>query len=194
TPETLTPAVEYTWVMTGATTGSGSGAIVPNPYLFNIGETTITWSATSSSGLHQCTQTITVVDQQAPAFTMPTLATGYCVEGFLSATYNPGGTYYNNDLIPARRDYHILTNGNTLLDLTNITDNCPGPYPISWTIDFGNNGTTDLSGTGQISTYGSDINFPLGDNLVTYTVTDAHGNHTSGTRMFVVKPRPDIND
>ena len=135
--------------------------------------------------------TTNVLDNQPPTFIPPTLATGYCVEGFLQATYNPGGTYYVNDLTPARRDYYILTAGNNLLDLTNITDNCPGPITIAWTIDFGNNASIDLSGTGQIS-LATPINFPLGDNLITWVVTDAHGNSTTATTILKVVPRPDI--
>lgn len=177
--------------MTGATTGSGSGAIIPNPYTFNVGTTTITWTATNIAGSDVCTQTITVMDNQPPTFIPPTLATGYCVEGFLQATYNPGGTYYVNDLTPARRDYYILTAGNTLLDLTNITDNCPGPITIAWSIDFGNNASIDLSGTDQIS-LATPINFPLGDNLITWSVTDANGNSTTATIILKVVPRPDI--
>ena len=66
-----TPPISYTWVMTGATTGSGSGAIIPNPYTFDIGVTTITWRATNIAGFDECTQTITVVDNQPPTFTAP---------------------------------------------------------------------------------------------------------------------------
>ena len=120
------------------------------------------------------------------------LVNGYCVEGFVQAIYNPGGAYYVNDLTPVRRDYYILTNGNTLLDLTGISDNCGIPV-ISWEIDFGNNGSTDVTGTDHIS-LSTPINFPLGINLITYTVTDVNGNDTSGNVILTVLPRPDILD
>ncbi|TRZ69813.1 MAG: HYR domain-containing protein, partial [Bacteroidetes bacterium] len=74
-----TPPISYTWVMTGATTGLGSGAIIPNPYTFNVGVTTITWRATNIAGFDECTQTITVVDNQPPTFTAPS-PLSFCVE------------------------------------------------------------------------------------------------------------------
>jgi hypothetical protein len=141
-----------------------------------------------------CSQTISVTDNQQPVFTPPTLSSGYCVEGFIAAIYKPGGVYYVDDLTPVRRDYYILTAGNTLLDLNPalISDNCPGTLAISWTIDFGNNGSSDMSGNGQISLV-TPINFPLGDNLVTWTVTDANGNFSQESTILKVLPRPEIN-
>jgi len=135
-----------------------------------------------------------IPDNTKPVFIPPGLATGYCVEGFLAAVYKPGGVYYVDDLTPPRRDYYILTSGNTLLDLNTgtITDNCPGTITISWTIDFGNNGSTEQSGIGQMS-LATPIDFPLGDNLVTWTVTDANGNQYSESRILKVLPRPNLN-
>ena len=183
--------VTWSWDMTGATIDAGTGPI--GNYVFNVGTTTITWTATNVSGTDDCLQTITITDDQSPVFTLPVLADGYCVEGFISAIYNPGGTYYIDDLTPDRRDYYILTNGNTLLDLTGISDNCPGAVTISWEVDFGNDATIDLTGNGQIS-LSTPINFPLGTNLITYTVTDAYGNETSASVILTVLPRPDITD
>jgi hypothetical protein len=184
----------WTWTMTGATTASGTGRpITPIPFTFNVGITTIMWRAENISGFDECVQTITVTDIESPTFILPSIADGYCVEGFIEAVYNPGGTYYVDDLTPERRDYHILTSGNTVLDLINVSDNCPGTITISWTIDFGINSTIDLSGNGQISA-STPINFPLGDNLITWTVTDASGNIETGSTIFRVLPRPEILD
>jgi PKD repeat protein len=76
----------------------------------------------------------------------------------------------------------------------NINDNCAlkAPEPISWTIDFGNNGSIDLSGTGQLSLYGTAIQFPAGTNRITYTVTDAAGNTDVRYVDLNVIPRPGI--
>lgn len=132
-------------------------------------------------------------DNEPPSFTLPALGSGYCVEGFEVAVYNPGGTYYVNDLVPARRDYHIVASGSTLLEVSNLSDNCPGTLTLGWEIDFGNNGSTDLSGDGQISD-STPINMPLGNSLITWTLTDANGNETTQTATFVVLPRPELND
>ncbi|MBK6348248.1 MAG: HYR domain-containing protein [Bacteroidales bacterium] len=183
--------VTWSWEMTGAVIDNGTGPI--DNYTFPVGTTTITWTATNASGTDVCTQTITITDDEPPVFTLPVLADGYCVEGFISAIYNPGGTYYIDDLTPDRRDYYILTNGNTLLDLTGVSDNCPGAVTISWEIDFGSNATIDLTGNGQISV-STPINFPLGTNLITFTVTDVYGNDTSASVNLTVLPRPDITD
>ncbi|MFH1120838.1 MAG: HYR domain-containing protein, partial [Bacteroidota bacterium] len=183
--------VTWSWVMAGATVDAGTGPI--DDYTFNTGITTITWTATNVSGTDDCTQTITITDDEPPVFILPVLADGYCVEGFDAALYNPGGIYYVDDLTPDRRDYYILTNGNTLLDLTGISDNCPGVVSIYWEIDFGNDATVDLTGNGQVSV-STPINFPLGTNSVTYTVTDAYGNDTSASVNLTVLPRPDITD
>jgi len=148
------------------------------------------------------TWTVTSEDTEPPTFTAPTLATGYCVMGFDEAIYNPGGSYYINDLFypdmttPARRDYFILF-PEDLLDIEDISDNCPGNIAISWTIDFGNNATVDLNGSGQISdwiTPSNPLNLPLGDNLVTWIVTDSSGNQFTNSVIFKVLPRPDILD
>jgi hypothetical protein len=185
---------KYAWSI------SGNGSIVPPATVQSVTVTagsnnsTFTLSLTVTDGngcTSTCTTTVDMLDNQPPNFIPPTLATGYCVEGFLQAIYNPGGKYYENDLTPARRDYYILTAENTLLDLTNITDNCPGTITIAWTIDFGNDATIDLSGTGQIS-LATPFNFPLGDNLITWVVTDANGNSAIATRILKVVPRPGI--
>ena len=195
--------ITWTWTMTGATIASGTGMpITPDPFSFNVGVTTITWRATNTSGFDECVQTITVTDNEVPTFVPPTLATGYCVEDFIEAFYNPGGSYYVDDLFftdmttPARRDYYIFTPPSTELDLSSINDNCAlaSPNYISWTIDFGNNGSIDLTGNGQFSAYSASIQFPLGENLITWTVSDSSGNQTTATAILRVLPRPEILD
>ncbi|MBL7968557.1 MAG: HYR domain-containing protein, partial [Prolixibacteraceae bacterium] len=60
--------ITYSWVMTGATTGSGTGSI--GNYTFNKGTTIITWTATNISGTDQCTQNIIVIDNESPVITI----------------------------------------------------------------------------------------------------------------------------
>jgi hypothetical protein len=196
-----TPPITYTWIMTGATTGSGSGAIIPNPYTFNIGITTITWRATNIIGFDECTQTITVVDNQLPTFTAP-LPKSYCVEEIYTATYwDP-----TMDITPNRPEYFLFKAGNTDLDLNPATfaDNCPlnCVVEIRWRISFFD-GTflpslPSLYNTGQPSAYVSDIQFPgsiTGDvvHTMTYQIVDCHGNASLPiTINITVKPRPNV--
>jgi hypothetical protein len=183
--------ITYSWAMTGATTASGTGAI--GVHAFNVGITTITWTATNVSGTDNCTQTVTVTDNQAPTFTLPILASGYCVEAIFQAVYNPGQENTNLDITYIRPDYYLFGAGFTLLDLSSVADNCaPASPAIAWAIDFGNNGSVDLSGTGQLSAYGTALQFPLGTNRITYTVTDTAGITTVKFVDLVVIPRPDI--
>ncbi len=191
--------VTWSWVMSGATIGSGTGAI--GNYTFNVGVTTITWTATNVSGSDVCTQTITVIDNQAPTFNVPA-DLSYCVEDIYGATYwDP-----TVDIMPNRPEYYLFVAGNTDLDLdlATITDNCPSgcAFEIRWRIDFADG--TFLPAlpatyvTGQPSTYVVNIHFPgsITANVVhhvTYQVADCHGNVSpSQTITVTVKPRPDV--
>ncbi len=183
--------ITYIWVMTGATTGSGTGAI--GNYDFKVGISTITWTATNISGTDNCSHLVTVSDKEPPTFTLPTLAAGYCVENIFQAVYNNVPDTDPTDLTFLRPDYYLFKPGFTMLNLSSVADNCAlAANPIAWIIDFGNNGSTDLSGTGQLSVYGTDIQFPLGTNRITYTVTDLAGNTTVQFVDMVVIPRPGI--
>jgi hypothetical protein len=192
-----TEPITYAWVMTGATTGSGSGPITPNPYTFNQGVTTITWTAANITGTDTCQQTITVNDEEDPTFTLPTIPNGFCVTDIFQAVFNPDGTYPDDDLTFLRPDYYTFVPPDVMLDLLNLNDNCtlPGDLIIYWEIDFGDNGgPPDLFGNGQLSGYGGSIQFPLGNNRITYTVTDLSvpGNSSTQSLILVVLPRPDI--
>jgi len=140
------------------------------------------------------TASTTISDKTDPTFTLPILATGYCVEAITQAVFNKTPTDPDvDDLTYLRPDYYLFGAGFTILNLSNILDNCGLPAnPISWTIDFGNNGSVELLGTGQISTYGSAIQFPVGTNRITYTVIDSAGNQSVQHVDLVVTPRPTL--
>jgi hypothetical protein len=127
---------------------------------------------------------------------VPTLADGYCPIDIFQAKFN--NAPYPNDLYYLRPDYYIFGVGSPILDLdlTKIIENCGlAANPIAWAIDFGNNGgLPDLSGNGQLSLYGIPIQFPVGDNKITYTVADAavSANTTTHTVILTVIPRPVI--
>lgn len=139
-----------------------------------------------------CEHTITVTDTIRPAFTLPLLATGYCVEDISQAVYNEVPEGNPLDLTYPRPDYYIFGVGFTMLNLPSYSDNCAlkAPEPISWSIDFGNNGSIEYSGNGQLSAYGTAIHFPVGTNRITCTVTDAVGNTRVKFVDLVVIPRP----
>jgi hypothetical protein len=193
--------ITYIWVMTGATTGSGSGAIVPNPHTFNAGITTITWRATNIEGFDECTQTITIVDNQAPEFIAP-LPLSFCVEVLYTAAYwDP-----TMDIMPDRPEYYLFKAGDTILDLNpaTFTDNCPLSCisEIRWRISFFD-GTflpalPSLYITGQPSDYPTDIQLPgsvTGDvvHTITFQIVDCNGNVSLPVTINItIKPRPNI--
>jgi hypothetical protein len=136
----------------------------------------------------------TVSDATPPTFTLPTLAAGYCPADIIQAVFS--GLPYPNDLTYLRPDYFLFGAGFTMLNLTNLADNCTlAANPISWTIDFGNNGSVELSGIGQLNLYGTPIEFPVGDNKITFTVSDSSltapvGNPAIKSVILTVIPRP----
>jgi hypothetical protein len=137
------------------------------------------------------------VKNDPPTFIPPVLSSGYCVEDITVAEYDPAGSYDDKtDLIPPRPDYYLLPFESTLLDITGISDDCPGTLTISWVIDFEGVSPPDLTGNGQISDAipPGGIQFPVGTNVITWTVTDAAGSTTVHSVTLVVLPRPDIGD
>ena len=190
------PGSTYEWTIEGVTQPSTTFEI----YITwnTLGDFTLTVKETTAQNCPGQIRSLPVhVFNDPPGFIVPELATGYCVEDIHQATYNPGGTYYVNDISPPRPDYYLLTQGNTLLDITGITDDCPGQLTISWVIHFANGPPPpDLTGTGQISLAipPEGIQFPVGNNVITWTVTDAAGSTTVHSVTFVVLPRPDIGD
>ncbi len=201
--------ITWTWVIDGPSSPSeASGTFLgsvgdPGPpaigsHDFKVGTSTITWTATNVSGSATCQQLVTVVDNEVPTFTMPS-ALSECVENIISATYDPNTI----DILPARPDYYIFGANNPLLDITGLTDNCCGTasMTINWRIDFDGGTPASITGTGQLSSYGSDIQFP-GDtapydtdlvHTITYWVVDCHGNTSpTQTQNITIKPRPNI--
>lgn len=216
------PPSSWSWTMSGATSGSGGNAesvpsaVVPNPYTFNLGVTTITWTACNISGCETCTQTVTIEDKEPPTFTSAPITN--CVDMLYSATYTfgtPAPNIYNRDnlIIYSNPDGYTFSAGNKTLDLINLADNCcvPENMIINWRIDFAptpdpagpvgamlNNGF--IMGPGQPSGYGSDMLFP-GDGVtfqpvihtITYTVKDCNDNTSAAkTENITITPRPEI--
>lgn len=189
----------YAWSITG--NGSISGAANGQSVNVTAGPTnnsqfTLSLAMTNATGCSSnCQQVFQVADNVPPTFTLPLLSAGYCVEYVSQALYNPGQENTALDITYLRPDYYLVAAGSTLLNLGSLADNCAlAVNPVAWTIDFGNNGSIELSGTGQISTYGSELQFPLGTNRISYTVTDKAGNVTIQSVDVVVTPRPIISN
>ncbi|WP_319479816.1 HYR domain-containing protein [uncultured Draconibacterium sp.] len=144
------PTVDsWTWEMTGATTGSGSNAgntpnpISPNPYTFNVGVTTITWTACNISGCATCEQIIIITDEEPPVITADPYEN--CVDPLHWAVYNennptPQFGHVDPNLEKSPIDYRTLLAGDTDLDLTSLTDNCCDSLSminnLQWRIEF----------------------------------------------------------
>jgi hypothetical protein len=120
-----------------------------------------------------------------------------CVLSIQQAVYDPANVVTDN-YSPNRPDYYILKTGSTALDISNLSDNCcaVNTLIIHWRIDF--SGGTSLSGTGQPSTYGSDILFP-GDGAtyndmfhsINFWIEDCEGQLYPEQQVNItIKPRP----
>lgn len=199
--------VTWSWEMSGATTGSGDGyPVTPLPYTFNLGVTTITWTATNISGSDQCAHIVEVVDMEAPVVDTPE-PIEFCVNNLILARYNGTDELDYNPEYPypyPLGDYFLFVSGNTTLDLDLGTyqDNCcdlSDGYLIEWLIEF-DGVEPDVSGAGQPSGYGTDfklwgdgINHQNRTHTITYWVTDCNGNRTDGiSALITVTPRPQI--
>jgi gliding motility-associated-like protein len=104
-----------------ATDNCGIASITNNaPAQFPIGTTTVTWTVTDNSGLKStCTQTVQVVDSEAPAITCPADITGAVPDaGKCFATGIALGTPVTTD------NCGVAT----------VTNNAPAQYPIGTTV------------------------------------------------------------
>jgi hypothetical protein len=193
---TTTTGSAYTWKIDGVVQQTGTIAMFAHTWN-TLGDFVVSVQETSAAGCDGPVRLMPVhVKNEPPEFTLPLLATGYCVEDITAAIFNPFGTYYVDDLIPPRPDYFLLPFGDPLLDITNITDDCPGGYTITWVIDFPGPAPPNLTGSGQISLNmpPGGIQFPVDTTTITWTVTDTGGNSAMQAINLVVLPRPEIGD
>jgi hypothetical protein len=208
------PPTEATGTFVGSVGNPGPPDI--GSYDFKVGTSIVTWTATNISGSTVCTQTVIVTDDEDPTFTARSLTA--CVDMLHSATYTTGTPNPNVGVDPnliknPSPDYYTFTKGSTLLDLTDQNDNCcnAASLIINWRIDFVNvpnplnpSGPLlshpSISGTGQPSTYASDIylwgdgvNFAIVQHTITYWVEDCHGNISANKAgAITINPRPKI--
>jgi hypothetical protein len=191
---------------TGAT-GTSTGATAPliDLYDFQLGTSTINWRVENTSGHADCSHSVTVEDKQPPVFTAAPVE--FCVDPLSKASYSGNADDLNYLVNYPVADYHLLSAGSTELDinLSTYVDNCctlADGYTMRWIIDFqgGNPSEPIISGTGQPSTYGTDIKL-WGDavtfqnrvHIITYWITDCHGNESAPNAVTItIKPRPNL--
>ncbi len=128
-------ASSIAWQLTGATTGSGTNYLGPTN--FNIGVTTVTYTATNNYGvLTTCSFTVTVTDSQHPAITCPGDISQQATSGLCSAIVNftppdgtdncPGAVTTQIAGLPSGSDFPVGTTVNTfqVRDAVGNTANC----------------------------------------------------------------------
>jgi hypothetical protein len=219
------PPITWTYILTypdGSTEADSYIKDSPDQYAnplgditFPLGVTTIEWRAENEAGYDTCSHWIEVIDTIPPEFT--TAPYENCVEPIIYAIYNPTnpnpvyGVDPNLEKSPSP-DYRLLYPGDTSLDVLTLEDNCCDSLvmTIHWRIEFTdvpdplNIGSSishdDITGTGQPSTYGSDI-YLWGDGAtytsvmhhIYYWVEDCNGNVTEEVmEEITITPRPEI--
>ncbi len=142
---------KLTWVMTGATTGSSpsSGINTVGSQNFNIGATTITYTAKDASGRSAtCSFKVTVTSSQALAITCPSNITQAASSGKCFATVNtPNPT---------------------------VSGGCSNIVCLTWCMS----GATEGNSSGSGMNYVGSRKFNVGETTITYTAADASGNIT----------------
>jgi len=187
------------------------------PRFFVLGETTVTWTATDTSGNSaSTTQTVTIVDTASPSITAPDSIT-------VEATSADSNTVALGN--PVSSD---------LVDIPSISNNAPDVFPVgettvTWTatdysgnsasatqtvtivdttspelivpedvmisafslekqVEIGDAQAYDLAGSVLTITNDAPNTFPLGDTVVTWSVSDELGNSVSSQQVISVQP------
>ena len=110
------------------------------PEFFSVGETTVTWTATDSSGnTSTATQTVTIIDTTAPELTIP--------ENVIIAAFS----------LEKEVDVGVALASDLVDSIPTVTNNAPET-------------------------------FPLGDTIVTWSVSDEFGNSASYEQVISVQP------
>jgi len=187
------------------------------PRFFVLGETTVTWTATDTSGNSaSATQTVTIVDTTSPIITAPdsitaeatsadsnTVALGNPVSSDLVDT--PSISNNAPDVFPLGETTVTWTavdeSGNsasatqtvTIVDTTSPELTMPedvmiSAFSLEKQVEIGEAQAHDLAGSALTITNDSPDTFPLGDTIVTWNVSDELGNSSSSQQVISVQP------
>jgi len=188
-----------------------------SPRFFVLGETTVTWTATDTSGNSaSATQTVTIVDTMSPIITAPdsitaeatsansnTVALGNPVSSDLVDT--PSISNNAPDVFPLGETtvtwITIDESGNsasstptvTIVDTTSPELTIPediviSAFTLEKQVEIGEAQAHDLAGSAFTITNDVPDTFPLGDTIVTWNVSDELGNSSSSQQVISVQP------
>jgi hypothetical protein len=204
--------VKLTWTMTGATIDASVTTginYVSNPYIYNVGSTTVTYTATDAAGnVNTCTYTVSVVNTLESNILGTTIVLQNAASPFITLAGN-GGT------LPYTFTYNV--NGGTNQTITTTGNNTSVTIPqstfsvgefvytlVSVTDFYGCTGALPVDTKDTISVLGSlprpdlyssvdepvNSTFSTSDNQEGYiTIANASANPTTGVVKFrVLKP------
>jgi 4-hydroxy-3-methylbut-2-enyl diphosphate reductase IspH len=187
------------------------------PRFFVLGETTVTWTATDTSGnTASATQTVTIVDTTSPIITAPDSITAEATsaDSNIVALGNP----VSSDLVDipsiSNNAPHVFslgettvtwtatdTSGNsasatqtvTIVDTTSPELTMPedvmiSAFSLEKQVEIGEVQAYDLAGSALTITNDAPDTFPLGDTIVTWNVSDKLGNSSSSQQVISVQP------
>ena len=187
------------------------------PRFFVLGETTVTWTATDTSGNSaSATQTVTIVDTTSPIITAPDSITAEATSANsnIVALGNPVSSdlvdipsISNNapDVFPLGETTVTWTaldeSGNsasatqtvTIVDTTSPELTMPedvmiSAFSLEKQVEIGEAQAHDLAGSALTITNDAPDTFPLGDTVVTWNVSDELGNSSSSQQVISVQP------
>jgi hypothetical protein len=185
--------------------------------LFVLGETTVTWTATDTSGNSaSATQTVTIVDTTAPSITAPDPITVEATSADSNIVIlgnpvssdlvdNPSISNNAPDVFPLGETTVTWTatdtSGNsasatqtvTIVDtmapqLTIPEDIMISAFSLEKQVEIGEAQANDLTGSTLTITNDAPNTFSLGDTIVTWNVSDELGNSSSSQQVISVQP------
>ncbi|NWK05424.1 HYR domain-containing protein [Marine Group I thaumarchaeote] len=187
------------------------------PGFFVLGETTVTWTVTDTSGNSaSATQIVTIVDTTSPIITAPdsitaeatsadsnTVALGNPVSSDLvdipSISNNApdvfplGETTVTWTAVDESGNSASATQTVTIVDTTSPELTMPedvmiSAFSLEKQVEIGEAQAYDLAGSALTITNDAPDTFPLGDTVVTWNVSDELGNSSSSQQVISVQP------
>lgn len=199
-----------------ATDAIGIETITKNaPELFNLGNTTITWTATDTHGNNaSANQIISIVDTTAPTIEPPSdvvieaqdaesnnvaigTADAHDIIGIISITNNAPEVFSLGEHLitwtatDTTGNFATATQKVSVIDTTAPTIIAPNIVQVEATsksnniVKLGNATATDFIGIKSITNDAPDV-FPLGETIVTWTATDLGGLTSTDTQLVKV--------